>query len=115
MGGGWSTRLDLDGLGWLHRTAVVLAIVTGVLHVYAGAVDARLPLVIAGLGFLGGVVVFLAGYRSRRLYLTAIAYTAIQLVAWAVVNAGAYTLVGYADKVVQLALVAVLAALARRG
>lgn len=107
--------LDLSGLDRVHWAAVVLAGATGLLHLYIGVVDTRLPLVLAGLGFLGGVGVFLAGARDRRLYLAAIAYTAVQVVAWAVVNAGAYTAVGYADKAVQVALIGVLVVLARRG
>lgn len=107
-------RLDVAELGGRHWAAVALAVATGALHVYVGAVDARLPLVLAGLGFLGGVGVFLAGWRGRRLYLAALGYTGVQVVAWAVVNAGAYTALGYADKAVQVLLIAVLADLARR-
>lgn len=110
-----TTRLDLGELGGLQWAAVVLAVTTGVLHLYAGAIDGRLPLVVAGLGFLGGVGLFLAGYRNRRLYLVALAYTGIQVVAWAVVNAGTYSTLGYADKAIQLLLIVVLAVLARRG
>lgn len=101
----------LDGLHW---AAVVLAVVTGLIHVYLGVVEGRLPLVIAGVGFFGGVGVFLAGYRGRWFYLAAIAYTAIQVVAWAVVNAGAYTVLGFVDKAVQLLLITVVADLVRR-
>lgn len=107
-------RLDLADLGGLHRIAVALAVATGVIHVYVGAVDARLPLVLAGLGFLGGAGLFLADYRRQLLYPVGAVYTTVQIVAWAVVNAGTYTPLGYLDKAVQVALVVVLAILAGR-
>lgn len=109
-----TSRLDLDGLGGRQWAALTLAVATGVIHIFVGAVDARPPLVLAGLGFLGGVGLFLADYRRPLLYPVGALYTAVQIVAWAVVNAGDYTALGYADKAVQLALVAVLVLLASR-
>lgn len=96
----------VDGLQW---AAVVLAVLTGVVHVYVGIAEGRLPLVLAGLGFFGAVVLFLANYRRRTLYLVGVVYVLAQVVAWAVVRVGSYTPVGYADKAIQVALIAVLA------
>lgn len=102
--------LDTASLAGLHWLAIVLALLTGVLHVYAGLDGGvRIPLILAGLGFFGGTVLFLMNYRRRLLYPVAIIYTGIQIPAWYVVNAGQYTTVGYVDKAVQILLVAVLA------
>lgn len=107
--------IDTDGVPSLGWVAVALAIVTGVLHVYVGVVEGRAPLVLAGLGFGGGVALYLYGVRRRLLLLAGVAFTLFQIVAWAVVQAGAYTAVGYVDKTVQVLLVAVLLWLARGG
>ena len=103
--------IDVADLNAIQGTAVVLALATGAIHLYVGATEVRLPLVLAGVGFVVAVGLFLANYRRRVLYVTGIGYTAVQVVAWIVVRAGEYTPIGYADKAIQLALVAVLAVL----
>lgn len=103
--GGTFETASLTGVHWL---AVVLVVITGVLHVYAGVVDGRAPLVLAGVGFLVATVLFLADYRRRLLYLVGIVYTFVQIPIWYVVKAGEYTTIGYVDKVAQVILVVVL-------
>lgn len=105
--------VEIESLGGTHWLAVALVVATAVLHLYAGVVDARPPLVLAGLGYLGAVGLFLLDVRRRLLYAAGIPYTAVQIVIWAAVNAGAYTLVGYVDKAIQVALVVVLVLLYR--
>jgi hypothetical protein len=68
---------------------------------------------LAGLGFFAALAVFLAGYRRRQLYALGVGYVAFQLVVWAIVNAGEYTLIGYVDKAVQVVLLGLLASLYR--
>jgi len=97
---------SISGLGWL---AVALVIVTGVLHIYSGVVEGRTPVLLAGVGFLGAILLYLADYRRHLLYLVGIVYTAVQIPIWYVVKAGEYTLVGYVDKAVQVVLIALLA------
>jgi hypothetical protein len=97
---------SISGLGWL---AVVLVLVTGVLHIYSGVIEARIPVLLAGVGFLGAITLYLADYRRRLLYLLGIGYTAIQIPIWFVVKAGEYTVIGYVDKAVQIVLILVLA------
>ncbi|MFB6353520.1 MAG: hypothetical protein ABEJ92_05485 [Halobacteriales archaeon] len=106
--GGRLETASVPTLGWV---AVGLAVVTGVLHLYAGAVEGRLPVLLAGLGFLVAVVLYLVDYRRRQLYLAGVVYTAVQLPLWYVVKAGEYTVVGYVDKTVQVLLIATLAVL----
>jgi len=103
---------SVDALAWL---AVALVVVTGVLHVYAGVVEGRIPVALAGVGFLGAVVLFLSNVRRRLLYLVGIVYTGVQIPLWYVVKAGEFTTVGYVDKAVQVVLVALLAYLYWRG
>jgi len=94
---------SIPTLGWL---ALGLVFVTGVLHVYAGVIEGRPPVTLAGVGFLGAMVLYLLDYRRRLLYLVGIVYTAVQIPIWYAVKAGEYTVVGYVDKAVQVVLVA---------
>ena len=66
-------------------------------------------MLLAGVGFLGAITLYLADYRRRLLYLLGIGYTAIQIPVWFVVKAGEYTVIGYVDKAVQIVLILVLA------
>lgn len=97
-------------VGWL---ALTLVAVTGLLHLAAGVVEGRIPVFLAGVGFLVAAILYLADYRRRTLVLLAIPYTAIQLPLWYVANAGEFTALGYLDKAVQVALLLVLVVLAR--
>ena len=112
------TRFHTESLTTLHWVGVALALVTGVLHLYLGALFITNPMgwsfIFAGVGFLGGVVAVLMDYRRRLLYLLGIPFTAGQIVAWYVVNAPDFSALGYLDKVVQVALVVVLVVLYRR-
>lgn len=97
---------SISRLGWV---AIGLVFVTGVLHVYAGIVEGRIPVSLAGVGFLGAIVLYVVDYRRRLLYLVGILYTAVQIPLWYVANAGSFTTLGYVDKAVQVVLVALLA------
>jgi hypothetical protein len=97
-------RGSLTQLQWL---AVVLAVITGVLHVYAGVVEGRVPVALAGVGYAGALVLFFLDYRRRLLYLVGIPYTAIQILLWLVVKSE-YGVVDYVDKAVQVVLILVL-------
>lgn len=92
----------------LEVVAVGLTLFSAVTHVYAGVVEGAPPVLLAGLGFVGGAVLFTLGYRRRLLTGLAIPFTGVQIPLWYVVKAGNYTLVGYADKVAQVVLVVVL-------
>lgn len=101
--------LDTGSLTRTHWLAILLAIATGVIHVYAGVGEGRLPVALAGVGFLGAVVLFLLGYRRTLLYVAGIVYTAIQIPLWYVVKAGEYTTIGYVDKSIQVGFIVLLA------
>ena len=100
-----SSRIGaLTRLQWL---AVVLIVVTGVLHVYAGVVEGRIPVALAGVGYAGALVLFFLDYRRRLLYLLGIPYTAVQFPLW-IVAKSEYGMVDYVDKAVQAVLILVL-------
>ena len=95
---------SLTRIQWL---AVALIVVTGVLHVYAGVVEGRIPVALAGVGYAGALVLFLFDYRRRLLYALGIPYTAVQFPLW-IVAKSEYGMVDYVDKAVQAVLIVVL-------
>ena len=97
----------IGSLTQLQLLAGVLVVVTGVLHVYAGIVEGRIPVALAGVGYGGALVLFFLDYRRRLLYLIGIPYTAVQFPLW-IVAKSEYTMVGYVDKTVQVVLILVL-------
>ena len=108
--GGFLETESLTGLDW---AAIALVLVTGLIHVYVGLSFGRIILTLAGLGFFGAVLLFLADIRRRTLYLAGIVYTAIQLVLFFVLLPQ-YPAVGLFDKAVQVVLIVLLAYLYRR-
>lgn len=100
----------MESLTGLHWVAVALVVVTGILHVYAGVVEGRAPLVLAGVGYVGALVLFALNYRRKLLYAVGIPYTAVQIAIWLAIKSE-YTMVGYVDKAAQVALILVLASL----
>jgi hypothetical protein len=100
--------LKTGSLTRTHWLAILLALATGVIHVYAGIVEGRIPILLAGLGFLGAVVLFLLDYRRTLLYIVGIVYTTVQIPLWYVVKAGEYTMLGYVDKSIQVVFILLL-------
>jgi hypothetical protein len=95
-------------LATLERAVVALVVITAITHIYPGVVEGAPPLVLAGIGFLAGAVLYVRGIRRRTLAIAAIPYTAVQIPLWLVIKAGNYTFVGYIDKIVQVALIVAL-------
>lgn len=98
----------------LEIVTIGLLVITAATHLYAGVIEAAPPLLLAGLGFLDGVGLYLGGRRRTLLTVAAIPYTAVRIPLWYVVKSGEFTLVGYLDKTVQVALVIALIALVLR-
>jgi hypothetical protein len=105
---------ETASLGTIHWVAVGLTVLTGVLHLYAGVIEGAPPVLLAGVGLLAAVVLFVLDYRRRLLYGVGIVFTGVQIPLWYVIKMGNYTTVGYVDKAVQVVLVVVLIALFRR-
>lgn len=101
--------VETGSLTATHWFAILLVLVTGGLHVYAGLLEGRIPVALAGVGFFGSVALFLMGFRRLQLYLVGVAYTAVQFPLWYVAYAGEFTMLGYVDKGAQAVLIVVLA------
>jgi len=110
--------VDLGSVTTLQWIGVVLAAVTGAIHVLLWVLDPTSALgvsfLVAGVGFFGGALGVLANYRRRLLYLVGIPFTAGQIGLWYVVNAPSFSTLGLLDKAVQAAFVVVLVVLYRR-
>jgi hypothetical protein len=121
-----SGLIDPEALGPLHYAGVLLAVVSGVIHLRLGVGFAPEPL---GLSFLFAGVVFLVAsaavvvnYRRRLLYAVGIPFTAGQIVLWYYVNFVAGTkafpaevgTLGAVDKLAQVLLLVVLGLLLQR-
>jgi len=122
------STVDTASLTRLHWLGIVLAVVTGAVHLAFGVLfldsaagilspaNAQpLSFVLAGIAFFVAVLLLLLDFRRRLLYLVGIPFTGIQIVLYFalnwpdVLNPG-----GVGDKVVQVALITVLVVLYRR-
>lgn len=110
--------IDTASLSPLHWAAFGLAAITGVLHVWLGVQFISSPLgisfLLAGVAFFGGAALVAIDYRRRLVYAIGVPFTAVQIVAWYLVNAPEFSPVGYLDKAVQAAFVLALVVLYRR-
>lgn len=100
--------------------AIVLAALSGVIHLYEGYEDfgegvLAILFILAGLGFLAWVVLLFIGFDKKTLYLAGFVFTAIQFVGYFVIRwPNIYEGIGLVDKVVQLLLMIVLVLLYRQ-
>ena len=118
--------LDVSSLTGLHWVGIVAAVVTAAVHLFLGVRLVPTPLgisfVLAGLGYLGGVVLLLLDYRRRTVYAVGIPFTVVQILLWYYINFATTPRVfpadvsatGIVDKGAELVLTAVLVALLRR-
>jgi hypothetical protein len=113
------SAVETASLTTLHWVGIVLAVVTGVIHLviglrYFGTLQSY-SFVLAGVAFLVAVGLLLIDFRRRLLYLVGIPFTAIQVVLYFYLNwPDVLSPVGLGDKAVQVALIAVLIVLYRR-
>lgn len=109
---------EVGSLTSLHWAGVALAAITGIVHLWLGVsfLDSGLGIafLVAGVGFFAGIAAVVADYRRRLVYLLGIPFTAGQIPIWLAVNWPDFGAIGIADKVVQVALIAVLVVLSRR-
>lgn len=61
--------INTESLNPIHGLVVGLVVITDVIQLYAGVLKGRIPLLLAGVGFVAGVGIYLLGYRRRLLYL----------------------------------------------
>lgn len=112
------SSLQTESLTGLHWSAIVLALITGVVHLYLGVSFITDPMgwafLFAGVVFLAAIGGVLVDYRRRLIYLLGIPFIAAQIVAWYFVNAPDFSTLGLTDKVVQVVLIGILAFLYTR-
>lgn len=110
------SRLEVDSLTTLHWIGINLTLITAVVHLIIGlsffpSAGGILFLLAAG-GFVGALGLLFVDYRRRLLYAVGVPYTAIQIVAWYVIQQPAgpadIGLPAVIDKLAQLALIGVL-------
>ena len=108
---------DLRGL---VVVALALALVTGAIHAYLGVVgfvdgDNAVGVIFVGMAipFFIGVVFIVLGFMRRFWLKVGLGYAVLLLAAWAAV--GQRDALAYADKVVEVALVAALVVSLARG
>jgi hypothetical protein len=118
--------IDRQTLTPLHYLGILLAVVTGVIHLQLGVGFISSPLGIsflfAGIVFVLASAAILANYRRRLLYGLGIPFTAGQIVIWYVLNFAMRSQSfpadvgprGAIDKVAQVLLIVVLIALLQR-
>ncbi|MEF8781019.1 MAG: hypothetical protein V5A46_10110 [Haloferacaceae archaeon] len=117
--------LRTDSLSGLHWVGILAALISAVIHLLLGVrmlpSGQGISFVLAGLGFLGAVVLVLIDYRRRTVYAVGIPFVLVQIVLWYVFNFAAgpksfpadIGALGAVDKVAQVALLAVLIVLLR--
>ena len=122
-----SGRIDPETLTPLHYAGILLAVVSGLIHLRLGVGFAPSPLglsfLFAGVVFLAASAAIVANYRRPLLYQLGIPFTAGQIVLWYYLNFVAGTkafpadvgTLGAIDKVAQVLFLVVLALLVRRG
>jgi len=120
-----SGGLAIESLGGLHWVGIVLAAVSGIIHLFLGVQFAPsglgIAFLLAGLGFLGAIVLVVLAIRRRLVYAVGIPFTAIQMVLWYYFNfavgpksfPGDVGTMGVVDKVAQIVLIVVLIVLLR--
>jgi hypothetical protein len=105
---------NTDGLASLDYVGILLAAITGFIHIYEGVADLGegifgILFILAGLGFFGAIVLLWMGFNRRILYPVGIAYTGIQFAAYFDLRwPNVYEPLGLVDKLVQLLLIVVL-------
>lgn len=108
------------GLLSLDYVVIILATISGVIHLYEGYEDLGegvigILFILAGIGFFAWIALLVIGFRLRVLYPVGFVFTAIQFVLYFVLNwPEIYESLGLIDKAVQLALMIVLLLVYRR-
>lgn len=116
-----STAIETDAVTPLHWIVVGLAALTGVIHLALGIMFfpgvQPVAFLLAGLGFFGGIFLFLRDYRRQQLYLGGVLFTALQIILYLWLNQRVQPTISpieAIDKTAQVLLIALLIVLYRR-
>lgn len=98
---------DMESMAPAHWLAVALAAITGTVHIYLYLNEGFLPFLFAGVVFYGAIVAILLNVFRRVVYALGVPFTAGQIGIWVLMGMPNFTL-GVFDKVLQIALIALL-------
>lgn len=117
--------LQTETLGGVHWVGILAAVVSAGIHLLLGVrmfpSGMGISFILAGLGFLGAIVLVLVGYRRQSVYALGIPFVLVQIVLWVAVNFvnGSKSFpsdigtLGALDKLAQVVLIGVLVVLLR--
>lgn len=117
--------LQVASLGVVHWVGILAAAISAMVHLLLGVrmlpSGLGISFVLAGIGFLGAIVLVVIGYRRRTVYALGIPFTLVQIILWFVVNfvngpkafPGDVGTLGAVDKLAQLVLLGALIVLLR--
>lgn len=111
-------RFETASLGGMHWSAIGLAAVTGLVHLYLYFTQGFFLFLLAGLGFFGaiGLIMILPAYR-KWLYAAGVPYTLAQIVGWYTIERpasfGDISGIALLDKAVQVVFIVLLIQLFR--
>jgi uncharacterized membrane protein len=103
-----SSSGPLSSLTPLYLIGILLAAITGAVHLWLGIEKSSPALFVAGVGFIAGIVAILANVRRETVVRLGIPFTAIQAVYYLATHYEQITWVSATDKFVQVVLIAVL-------
>lgn len=116
-----SSRIQTASLTGLHWFAVVLALLSGVVHLALGVMflpqGTAVAFILAGIAFLVAIGLFLVDYRRRLIYAVGVPFVLLQIILWYWINQRnmpEISPVEAIDKVAQVVLIVVLVVLYRR-
>ncbi|MDS0295966.1 DUF7475 family protein [Halogeometricum luteum] len=117
-----ASRIDTSSLTTLHYVGIALAALSGVIHLVLGVPSLPtafgVSFLVAAVGFGVGIAMVALNVRRRLAYLVGIPFVLGQVVIFAytvVQGLNQLSPVAAVDKLAQLALVAILVVLLRRG
>ena len=103
-------QFDFESVSTFDWLGAVLAVVTGVVHLYLYVTTGVVLFLFAGLGFFGAVGLLFTTFSRRLLFTLGIPFTGIQIVLWVTSGMQSFAL-GVFDKSVQILLVGLLVGL----
>ena len=107
-------RFETESLTSLHWIALVLAAITGVIHLYLFTTEGWIPFLLAGAGFFGAIVLVLFNVYRHWLYAAGIVYTLAQIVGYFMFPFEISMMITVIDKAAQVLLILILVQLFRR-
>ncbi|SFL44773.1 hypothetical protein SAMN04487950_3791 [Halogranum rubrum] len=92
----------------IHFAVALLALFTAAVHLYLFIEHGEVIMLLAGGGFIGGIVLFFTGFNRQHLYASGALFTLAQISLWIVEGMPHLDSFGLLDKVVQVLFVLLL-------